>query len=172
MRDASSRWMLIPLAIMCGAGCQGPLDERTITAAQALARIEGYVEETKRSVPTRLKFSGKEVEDEFGGRCVKDPSNKEESGFTGQVQPFIKYTTSISTVDEEEAHRFRNAVASYWQRKSAEVSNFPDLLTIHPRHDEYRLWVSYDQEIHKLDFGGALDECIWRDGTPHPTDDP
>ena len=82
------------------------------------------------------------------------------------------YRAATAETEGLEATRFLNAVASYWKGKSSPVEKRPtEDFFIRP-YKHYSLVVSYYSESHFVELLGALDDCIWRSGTPQPDDDP
>ncbi|MDL4820760.1 hypothetical protein [Actinomadura opuntiae] len=172
-KTVSTRILVLgTILVLFAAGCGTP--KHTITVDKAVQRIDGYVQETLRSVPTSLRFGDRQVETDYDGGCVKPLTD---SGFTGQINPDIVYKASVPASAEGEVRDFFAAVASHWKRRSAEVSSTrtpdgtPGLLSVHPFHNGYRLFVSY-YPSRIIELGGVLDDCIWRYGAPQPTDDP
>ena len=150
------------------AGCGTPT--HTITGPQAMRRIDAYTGETIRSVPTRLSFAHRTSDLSDNSGCTEPGTG---SGFTGQIKPILTYRASTSSIAPAEVHKFSRAVTSYWKKKSASVeTSDPGLLTVHPYRDKYRLFMEYYPASHMVEFGGALDECIWPDGTQSSTDSP
>lgn len=148
------------------AGC-GLTPKHTITAAEAVHKIDAYLHETITTVPSSLNFSHREVDVSYTGGCTKYPVGDD---FTGQIMPDMAYTAKTS--DDAEATSFLHAVASYWKAKSASIESLSDYLAIRPYRDDYKLIVSYYSESHLLELAGVLQACIWRYGTPQPDDNP
>ena len=151
-------------------GCGPGTPKRTITANEAVRKMDGFLQETMRAVPTRLEFADRRVDTEYTGSCTKGLGLS--NNFTGQIKPDLEYAARISPSDADEVDRYiEAAVAAYWSGKSAEVDKSdPDILAIHPYRDDYRLTVArYPAQVN---LGGVLDDCIWKYGTPQPDDDP
>ena len=163
------RWSLVTAITILAVGCGGT-PGRTITAAEAVQRIDGYLQETISSVPTSLRFSGK-IDDTSGSSCVRGLGDH----FTEQVKPGVVYTATEPPTGDGEGRRFLDAVASYWQGRTASVNwqgrtSLADLrpedLDIRPYQDKYHLLATYYPTGHKLVLSGWLDDCIWPNGTP------
>ncbi|MEU6715968.1 hypothetical protein ABZ897_31260 [Nonomuraea sp. NPDC046802] len=154
--------------VLCGLGlaaCGPP--SHTITADEALKIVNSRVQQTLREVPTSLAFGEKEIDTDDGSACVRPLSG---SGFTGQITPSLEYIAA--RVSPTQALGYMDAVQAYWKRQpDIEISrSSPELMNVHFQ-DGYRIWMSYYEASKELDFGGA-GECIWRAGTPQPTDAP
>jgi hypothetical protein len=168
MKASVRRWVPLSAMAVIAVGC-GP-SKHTITADDALRRMDGYVQETIRSVPTSLRFSDRKAETWYTGGCTRGIIGDD---FTGQIQPTLTYTAKTPTTGDSEVRAFFTDVAAYWKSKSASVeSEHPDLLTVQPYKNGYRLFVDYYPESHKVELGGVLKDCIWRNGTAQPDDNP
>jgi hypothetical protein len=159
-------------ALMAGitlliSGC-GLTPKHTITAAEAVRRIDAYLRETITSIPAPLNFSHHEIDTDYGSGCTKYPVGDD---FTGQVIPSVTYTASTSKINASEAISYVNAVMSYWKGRSSSVETRPDGFALRP-HKHYSLVVSYYSEARAIELLGVLDDCIWRYGTPKPGDNP
>ncbi|HEU5156363.1 MAG TPA: hypothetical protein VFU43_05150 [Streptosporangiaceae bacterium] len=153
-------------AVTLLAGC-GLTPKHTITAAHAVRVMDGYLQETIRSVPSSLRFSQRAADTEYTGGCTKYPVG---DFFTGQVQPSLTYTAK--TTHPEEAISFLNGTASHWRARNASVESQPDGYRIQPNNSDYKLAVFYYAEAHLVELLGVLDACIWPNGTPGPHDNP
>ncbi|WP_431933476.1 hypothetical protein [Nonomuraea jabiensis] len=158
-------WRWAAALVLCGLGlaaCGPP--GHTITADEALKIIDSRVQQTLREVPTPLAFGEKEIDTDDGSGCVRGLSD---SGFTGQIKPRLEYTAKVSPA---QALGYMDAVRAYWKRQSdIAISRMsPELMNIH-FDDGYRIYMSYYEASNELHFGGA-GQCIWRAGTPQPTD--
>jgi hypothetical protein len=152
-------------ALILATGCVIP--DHTITARQAVERMEAYVQQTIRAVPTPLRFSSRQADTDSGPGCVP-PFH--DSGSTGQISPSLTYAASTTSGDDAEAARVIRAVSAYWRAKNGTITTEkPGFLNLNPYGDEYRLFATYYPAVRRLEIGGALDDCIWLDGTPHPT---
>ena len=158
---------LVSIVILLTVGCS-VTPKHTITAEEVVRRIENYLQETIRSVPSTLRFSLRRVDTSYTGGCTKWPVGDD---FTGQIMPSVSYTATISKDVQNEANRFPNAVAAYWKGKSSPVENRKNDFAIRP-YKHYSLVVTYYQESRLVELLGVLDDCIWRYGTPQPDDNP
>jgi hypothetical protein len=163
----SGRALLAGITMLI-AGCS-LTPNHTITAEEAVHKMDAYLRETITSVPSSLNFSHREVDVSYTGGCTKYPVGDE---FTGQVIPDMAYTAKTSKTDDIEVTNFLNAVAAYWKSKSATLESRPDGFAIRPFRNDYDLVVSYYSEAHLVELAGVLRACIWRYGTPQPDDNP
>jgi hypothetical protein len=149
------------------AGCAS-IPDRTITRREAVGRIEGYLGETFREVPSELRFSRiiDPVYEESTSACVVPGTG---SGFTGQIEPGVLYEASSAKVQEREIDRFVAAVVAHWRSAAAEVEQVgTGTVRIYPYRDRYLLVVSYYPSVKRVRVHGVLGECIWSEGTAPP----
>ncbi|WP_199432199.1 hypothetical protein [Qaidamihabitans albus] len=163
---ASGRVILAACLIAAAAlsGCD-QAEQRTPTADEAAARIDGLLDETRRAVPTAPRLGYRTVT-ENQSSCVKGLSG---SDFTGQVTIGVEYTAA--DVAAEPARRFLEAVGAYWSGEGYRTSGDGDLLNARAEDGKYRLAVNYDPAAGELRLAGYSD-CVWRHGTPEPGDNP
>ncbi|GAA2106089.1 hypothetical protein [Actinomadura alba] len=156
--------VMIAAAVLAG-GCAGT-PKHTITAQKALERVDGHLRSTLSAVAGGLRFSGRETDTDDGSSCTKAMTG---SGFTGQVQAQIEYTASPVTADA--AGRFLDSLGSHWKSRSHDVTRTGDHIGAYTDRDNYFLAANYNPERRELRLSGSS-ECVWRDGTPRPGDDP
>ncbi|MEV7011351.1 hypothetical protein [Streptosporangium sp. NPDC051022] len=157
--------------LVSGAGCAitpGP----SITRAQAMAVVNRYLGETFRAVKGPVFTRVFPLDSITGCEYFAD------TGPTGQVAPGVEYQTD--KIGTEEAQQYMAEVAAYWERdprarveRQTRGDGVFDGVEIRPFGDRYRLHVSYypPPGIAQVYVMGALEDCIWENGTAPPAPD-
>jgi hypothetical protein len=167
--------LFLAVVLMLAAGCDrtpGP----TITAEQARQRAGQLIEETLAVVATEMRFAEEELPDfesESASSCTRP---MEGSGFTGQVQVYVRYRADrawpAGTPTPTVAQRFLDQTAAFWQDRQWEVSTPEDRAEVTAgMDDDFLLRAWYDDGLGLQDPGvylSALSPCIWPSGTPEP----
>ncbi|MGW4411913.1 hypothetical protein ACWEJ6_48435 [Nonomuraea sp. NPDC004702] len=160
------------VALLVSAGCAvtpGP----SITKAQAMAVVNGYLQETFRAVPVPSPFTIVRQVNMTSCEYFMD------SGVTGQFGPGLEYSTEA--VGKKKGQKYLADVAEYWQGRpgvrvewrALGTGEKDDVEVTFEQLGDYKLIVEYPPPpgSKKISVLGGLRDCIWENGTAPPTPD-
>jgi hypothetical protein len=138
------------------AGCGGSSDQPTVTAAQALDKVNSYLDQTIKATGGNATFQKTLSTSNYQGGCVGDGVG---AGSPGQVEAQVVYTTTTETGN---AHL--TALRSYWTKQNYSVTTGGNDLDAYTG-DNYHLSATYYPDRHELDITGSS-FCVWPNGSP------
>jgi hypothetical protein len=157
--------LLVIGLVVAVAGCGTP--RRTITGAEAIDRLTGYLKEAVDAAPPGIHLTRVKAEATNGDACVKALSD---SDFTGQVEAEVDY--QASGVSASLAGQYLDALGRLWKDKWGKVDAVRDHVGVDIDKARFTLYGNYwGPQSGVLDVSGHS-SCIWANGTPGPDDNP
>ncbi|MFI6454213.1 hypothetical protein ACIBF6_21945 [Streptosporangium amethystogenes] len=151
------------MAVVLVSGCTpGP----SISKADAMAMVNGYLKETLRAVPTPAPVIHIY---ELGTTSCEYYLD---TGPTGQITPGVAHLTE--EVGKEKGRKYLADVEAYWEARpgarvkwSVRGDGEANIVSVEPFGDDRRYWLTVTW-AGGIRVAGGLDECVWENGTPPP----
>jgi hypothetical protein len=152
------------------AGCGDSTPRRTITGAEAIARLDDYLKSAVAATPASFRLRRITAEATDGGGCSK---SRFADVFTGQVEANVVYETKV--LSPAVGRHMLSSLVQLWGKQFGDVSSghAPDFITVKAGPGGWGLFSEYiaPPGIQRLRIGG-VSPCVWVNGTPGPKDDP
>lgn len=134
-------------------------NQPTLTAAQALSRVDDYLHQTIKATTGKTAFDKTLSSTDSTSACVAAGTD---SASTGQVEAQVGYETSTVSPEPD-----LTAIKSFWSNQGFSVTANTNNLVAYTK-DNYSLYATYNPDRQKLDVTGNS-PCVWPNGVAPTT---